>query len=219
VSQLEFVKAMREFGLQASFDQVNTVFHSFDKDGSEMIDYRELHKLLVRSVQKYPRLDPLKARAENSIAIRKALVKGSNVVGEMAHIGKDEDLSESIPNQIRAALQSKLTRVVDLFKQLDEDKSGKVSVFEFIKSMRLLGLEAPPQAMVAVFNSIDKDKSGSIDYRELDRLLRNSVKTHPTLEEVKQPLMKPPSKGEFIPAGAGMKSLPQKSPSPSPPRK
>lgn len=31
-------------------------------------------------------------------------------------------------------------------------------MFEFIKALREMGLEAPPQAIVAVFNSIDKGK-------------------------------------------------------------
>ena len=44
---------------------------------------RELHRLLVRSVFKHPRLETLKTRAENSIAIRKGAVRkaDSNILG------------------------------------------------------------------------------------------------------------------------------------------
>ena len=58
-------------------------FHSFDKDGNQAIEYKELHKLLIRSVQSHPRLEPLKTRAENSIATRKKTVtkKDANPLG------------------------------------------------------------------------------------------------------------------------------------------
>lgn len=128
VSMVEFVKAMREIGLQAPTDSIAAVFHSFDPDHSGSIEYQELHNLLVRSVQKHPRLEPLKTKAETSVPLRKQAVNKSdaNVLGDvgkkaMAELSKEAPLDETVPNLIRSVLQAKLVRVIDLFRQLDDD--------------------------------------------------------------------------------------------------
>lgn len=225
ISVVEFVQAMRECGLQASHDELSAVFHSFDKDHNDMIEYKELHKLLIKSAVKHPRLLPLKQKAENSIAIRSKAVKrrnanllGGAVLDLTAENGAN--LDETIPNQIRAVLHTKLVRVIDLFRQLDDDDSGSISVFEFVKAMREMGLDSPPQAIVAVFKSIDKDNSGAINFKELERLIRGSMKQHPTLEEVPlRPLGakgKLPSKDASAVAKASPDGSPQRGRIPSP---
>ena len=71
-------------------------------------------------------------------------------------------------------------RVIDLFKQMDDDNSGHISAYEFIKAMSEFGLDAP-QAVGAVFRSLDVDGSGSIEYAELHRLLTRSLAKAPGL--------------------------------------
>ena len=51
VDRIEFRKAMREMGCCSPIAAVDALFRSLDADGSKAIDYRELHKLLVRSVR------------------------------------------------------------------------------------------------------------------------------------------------------------------------
>jgi len=200
ISVFEFIKALEELGLRAPEKAVAAVFHSFDHDDDGLIEYAELHTLLIRSVQRHPRLEPLDTTATMAVTVRKAPVKknDSNVLGaELAHVGTDANLSETLPNQIREALHNKLVRVIDLFRQLDDDSSSKISVFEWIKAMREMGLEAPPPAIVAVFNSFDTDKDGYLNYKELDKLLRASKSKHPKLREVKsQPLKNPAKKSK-----------------------
>ena len=41
------------------------------------------------------------------------------------------------------ALRKKLTRVIDLFREWDEDGNGSVTKKEFRKAMPMLGLEVP----------------------------------------------------------------------------
>lgn len=216
---------MREIGLQAPTDAISSVFHSFDPDHSGTIEYAELHYLLVRSVQRHPRLEPLKVKAETSKPLRKEAVnkKDANVFGAvgkqaMAELVADAPLDETVPNLIRSVLAARLVRVIDLFRQLDDDSNGKVSVFEFIKAMREFGIESPPNAIVAVFNSFDKDRDGHIEYKELDKLLRTSKEKHPKLEALKShPLKKTasPPKGAN---GASPRKSPNASPKSSPKR-
>ena len=74
---------------------------------------------------------------------------------------------QNIPHQIRAALKQRKARVIDLFRQLDDDESGLISAAEFVKAMHELGMKhAPPEALTAIFSSFDPDNSGSIDDKE-----------------------------------------------------
>jgi len=216
ISAVEFLKAMREFGLQAPADAIAAVFQSFDPDGSNSIEYAELHQLLIRSVQKHPRLAPLKTKAENKVEIRKSPVKkkNSNLLGDLHLAGERKGgvVDDTMPDRIREALHKGYVRVIDLFRQFDDDGDGKVSVFEFLKAMRELGLEAPPQEILPVFNSIDRDGSGFMELRELEKLLRNSIKQQPHLKPLPvHPLPKPKM-------GSARSSPPSKKASPKSPK-
>ena len=67
---------------------------------------------------------------------------------------------------LRDALSANAQRVVDLFKEWDDDKDGVVDRDEFHTAMGLLGLEAQPEVVDRLFNVFDPDKSGTIDYQE-----------------------------------------------------
>ena len=73
-------------------------------------------------------------------------------------------------------------RVIDLFRQFDDDSSGFVDYQEFVKAMFELGLDAPEEAIAAVFASFDPNSDGRIEYSELHDLLVKSFVTHPQLE-------------------------------------
>ena len=77
----------------------------------------------MRSVQEQPDLPPLTTEAANPVAIRKAQLSRSdaNMLGGLNLASADSD---KIPTLIRDALQSNLTRVIDLFRQFDDDASG-----------------------------------------------------------------------------------------------
>ena len=74
----EFRKALRELGCHAPTAALDALFRSFDADGSKAIEYRELHNLLVRSVQAHPHLPPLPAKAENAVAVRRRRLERSD---------------------------------------------------------------------------------------------------------------------------------------------
>lgn len=84
ISGIEFMQAMRDFGLKAPPDAVQAVFHSFDPDANGTIEFEELHELLIRSVFRRPRLEPLKTRAQNSSPLRTKPVRkaDANLLGD-----------------------------------------------------------------------------------------------------------------------------------------
>ena len=63
-------------------------------------------------------------------------------------------------------------RVIDLFREWDEDGDGTISKKEFRKAMPLLGFDAPRATVDQVFDSFDPDGGGAISIDELNKALR-----------------------------------------------
>ena len=78
------------------------------------------------------------------------------------------DMDEYLEWSLKEALSRSSSRVVDLFKQWDEDKNGTVDQAEFHKAVRALGFQVDKEVTDAVFNSLDEDKSGLLEYKELN---------------------------------------------------
>ena len=98
----------------------------------------------------------------------------------------DMNSNLSVEAQVRDALASNGSRVMELFRSWDDDGDGEVSKAEFHKAMISLGLCAPPEATGAqknavtdavssLFDSFDGDGGGSIGFRELNKMLRRTV--------------------------------------------
>ena len=88
---------------------------------------------------------------------------------------------EQVPGLIRQALRDHLARVVDAFRQFDDDGTGRIDSREFAKNLTQMGLDAPQPAIDAIFHSFDRDGSGTITYAELDAIIRRSVRKNPRL--------------------------------------
>ena len=116
-----------------------------------------------------------------SITLRKEAlsIEDANLLQD---VKLDFDSLDTVPDQIRSGLYTRYVRVVDVFRQFDDNRSGMIDGPEFVKALSELGLQAPPRATGAIFRSFDADGSGQIDYREFHAMLGRSVKTHPRLE-------------------------------------
>ena len=87
----------------------------------------------------------------------------------------DEGSDQPYQEQIRDALSQNAVRVIDLFREWDEDASGTVSKKEFRKAMPMLGLDVPAEDVDALFDSWDPDGSGMLELKELTRVLKGQV--------------------------------------------
>jgi len=96
-----------------------------------------------------------------------------------------QDGDKSVAEQLRDALVANSMRVIDLFREWDEDGDGNVDRHEFRRAMPLLGLHAAREHIDALFDSFDADASGSIGFRELNRMLRRDVKNEGPKKETK----------------------------------
>ena len=83
----------------------------------------------------------------------------------------DEGSDQPYQEQIRDALSQNAVRVIDLFREWDEDASGSVSKKEFRKAMPMLGLQLPEKEVDGIFDSWDPDGSGVLEFTEFVWLL------------------------------------------------
>ena len=87
--------------------------------------------------------------AENAIPLRTDEVDKSaaNLFQGLSLAGA---VAADVPKLIREALNDKVARVIDCFRQLDDDASGTIDGPEFAKGLAEMGLTAPPEAVAVV---------------------------------------------------------------------
>ena len=89
--------------------------------------------------------------------------------------GGEGAAADTVHAALRELLTSNAVRVIDLFREWDEDGNGQVSASEFRRSIGALGYEGSSETINELFASFDTDGSGSLDYRELSKRLRRGV--------------------------------------------
>ena len=67
-----------------------------------------------------------------------------------------------------------MVRVLDLFREWDENGDGTVSKQEFQRAMPMLGLQVPREEVALLFDSWDPDGSGMLELTELSRILKRA---------------------------------------------
>ena len=121
---------------------------------------------------------------ETSSKSKYALRKGGPVEASSLKFDIDEDSDKTVAEQLRDALSKSAVRVIDLFRDWDDDQSGTVSRAEFHKAMKELQFSVPVSEVDALFTSWDPDGSGALELKELEKLLRrgSSVKLDAKLQ-------------------------------------
>ena len=84
---------------------------------------------------------------------------------------------QRIENTLARALKTSAVKVMDLFKDWDEDGNGSISKKEFRRAMRGLGVEGTNQDHDDLFDKWDVDRSGELDYNEISKALRSAQGT------------------------------------------
>ena len=143
----------------------------------QLDEIKELNTLLRRRVELDPSLMPGAAgeselKVDQKTALRKGKVdkSASNL---MQGLDSDESLGlEQVDEQIRDYLSKKAVRVIELFRQWDDDDTGKIEKKEFRRGMKELGLTASKEQLDELFDMCDPDKTGVLTIDELQKLLR-----------------------------------------------
>ena len=195
VSKKEFRKAMPLIGLDLPRKEIDGVFDTWDPDGSGEIGLDELNKILRRGAevsldasQKAGGKGAISMQSKPKHALRKGGAKGGTQQALARSLADQEGPVDAV--QLREILSQNAVRVIDLFKEWDEDGDGNVTKKEFRKAIPALGVQAPRAEIDALFDSFDPDGSGSIEYAEFNKLLRR-----PKTAAVPEPLWRGPLLG------------------------
>ena len=176
VSRKEFHVGMKQLGLDFPVTAMDTLYDEWDPDGSGHLELKELSKQLRRGndVTLSAELQAggageIVLKSENSTKLRTKKVdqRQSSMVQ-----GINLDESKPVAQQLRAVLVAKAVRVIDLFREWDDDESGTVTKKEFRMGMKQLGVDFPKAAMDDLFNEWDPDGSGELSLREITKQLR-----------------------------------------------
>ena len=90
------------------------------------------------------------------------------------HPDDGKSMDELFKEKLHDALKENAGRIVDLFREMDEDGDGTVNKMEFRNVDSLLGIgEIPDKIIDELFADWDPDGSGSIELDELNKLLRS----------------------------------------------
>ena len=195
VNKTEFRRVLPMLGLKVERDVAEQLFESFDADGSGEIDYKELHHHLraganieLDAALQDGAAGEITLEAKNAIALRADLgdtqrLEASALQGVVLVAGD----AASVAEQLLKALDKNLMRIIDLFREWDDDGSGNVSKQEFRRALPCLGLKVDRASADALFDSFDDDHSGSVDYNELHRAIKRRSGNPPSQSPRKIP--------------------------------
>ena len=179
MTRKEFHIGMKQLGLDFPAAAMDELFDEWDPDKSGHLELKELIKKLRRGndIELASHLQAggageIVMKSENKVKLRTAKVDRRNSTRMQ---GIDLDESKPVAEQLRAALVAKAVRVIDLFREWDDDESGTVTKKEFRMGMKQLGLDYPKKAMDELFNTWDPDGSGELSLREITRQLRRGA--------------------------------------------
>jgi len=142
---------------------IDIIFSEFDDDKSGTISKVEFE----RKLRKYAG-----AIIEQRHALRRDA--GGRKGAALAYNRVQLDRSSDVPisRQLNAILIAEAVRVIDLFRDWDEDGNGLVDSKEFHRALLALGYAVSKDESTELFATFDPDGSGTIEFAELSFLLR-----------------------------------------------
>lgn len=96
---------------------------------------------------------------------------------KVVEVGVNKEKTESeVLGVLEAWMNVHIIRIKDIFFQMDMDKSGALSVQEFIHLFSKIGDGIQREQMTRLFKNLDEDNSGDVTLEELQRYMRRRRK-------------------------------------------
>ena len=184
VSKTEFRKALVGIFGGSAREHAHALFDEIDADASGYLSYEELHSRIrpgedvtLAAELQDGALGEIETERTQKFGLRKERSGRSGVLGQVTITLAD---GPTMAAELQRALSAKMVRVIDLFREWDDDQSGSVSKHEFRRILPLLGIRASKEASDQLFDTFDLDSSGQIGFRELNSRLLATRETAAT---------------------------------------
>ena len=202
VDKAEFHKAVRALGFDVEREDTDAVFESLDDDNSGKLEYKELALMLRKGTGSEAAKANLKrvTHAERGRGA-KITAKNLNVNYQGAKVAMlpptvtlDASSGIALQEQLVDILSEHGVKLIDLFREWDEDGNGALDKKEVRRAVAALGYEAPRSEVDALFDSIDVDKGGMIEFEEFKKAIkvRRAAKP-PRAKKAAPPREEPPT--------------------------
>ena len=143
ISKREFRKAIKALGFEGVRDkEVDAVFDEMDDSGDGKVDYREMNK----KIREFAGLT-----AKGKYKLRRGKAGGRKGAALSSSVKLDYNSGVPVAHQLRDALKANAVRVIDLFRDWDEDGDGTIDFKEVPRRRRrrqsLHSFEPPPPTL------------------------------------------------------------------------
>ena len=134
-----------------------------DVDKSGTIEYKELNKKMRSGAGST--LDPallpgaageIATNSKGKHALRRGKAAGKKGAALAPSVKLEPSADKPVVEQLREILTTNAVRIIDLFRDWDDDGNGMIDKKEFRKAIAALGYTAPKSDVNAIFDSMDK---------------------------------------------------------------
>ena len=199
VDMKEFYKAVKSLGFDVDKKDCDAVFKSLDDDKSGSLEYKELNEMLRKGVGSEGTKANLKRMAgkqRDTGRNAKLTAKNQNANYSAARVSAlppmvklDAKSDLSIQEQLFNILLEHQVKLIDLFREWDDDGNGGIDKKELRQAVAALGYECKKKEVDKFFESIDDDDSGFIEFEELKSALKEKAVKQATKQHAKKKRM------------------------------
>lgn len=90
-----------------------------------------------------------------------------------AEVVRRAGLAPTIRDELREYLSSNWMRLKDVYRTWDTNGDGNLTRNEFMRGLKIVGMDLSPDDMTAICSTFDPDNSGTIELRELEGAICN----------------------------------------------
>ena len=179
IDRKEFSRAIRALGFETPVSVIDAVFKQLDGNHTDKLEYAELNAALHQGLgADMARHNLSRAKTIDRSRSGKLTAKSVNLnyVGsktaalpEMVRLEAGGE--RSLQEQLYEVITEHSVRVLDLFREWDDDGNGAIDKKELRLAVAALGYDAPKKEVDMLFDSLDGDGSGFIEFPEFKRML------------------------------------------------
>ena len=188
VDKKEFCRAIKSLGFDIPQEDCEKVFDALDDDRSGKLEYKELNEMLRKGVgseksKNRLRRGSMRGQADHGRGAKltarnmNSSFQGSRVAAlDPDEVKLDPNSGVSIQEQLGVALAKNSAKLVDLFREWDDDGNGAIDKNEFRESIAYLGYKVSKKQADGLFEALDESGDGYIEYPELKKALHKFMK-------------------------------------------